>query len=104
MILGKLGLERFTKALDENEPYDLICLDLMMPELNGLDVLQMIRELEVEQNISKEKRCKIVMTTAVTDRKMIDEAYKRNCDAYLIKPLKRCELLSTVSELGLIEE
>ena len=100
---GTSGMEHFSKAHDESLKYDLICLDLMMPDINGIDLLGMIRQWEEEHSISEPDRCKIVMTTAISEDSVIKQAYDAKCDAYLIKPIKRMDLLNTIAELGLIE-
>ena len=50
-IHGKEALEAFRLARDEREPYDLICLDIMMPEMDGQETLKMIRKTEEEMGI-----------------------------------------------------
>lgn len=99
---GRVGFERFRLALESDSPYDLICLDIMMPDVSGVELLKLVRALEEERGVPLEKRCKIVMTTAVSDKSIIKEAYEAKCDSYLMKPIKRSQLLDTVRELGLI--
>ena len=68
---GKEALDAFLMALEEKEPYDLICLDIMMPLLDGYEVLRAIREKEKEEQISEEEESKVIMTTALGDSRTV---------------------------------
>jgi two-component system chemotaxis response regulator CheY len=87
----------FKTALIEKRPYNLVCLDIMMPGLDGREVAKEIRRLEKEINV--ESACKVVMTTAVTDEKVKEDMLASGlCDAYMNKPLqldKLTELIDT---------
>ena len=53
---GMEGLDAYLIALNENEPYDLICLDIMMPKVDGVKVLKTIREVEIKKKLKKIKK------------------------------------------------
>lgn len=99
---GKEAITAFKMAWGENQPYDLICLDIMMPEMNGQDVLKEIRRLEAEKDIHGFDGAKIIMTTALNDRKNILEAFRSQCEAYLIKPIDKEKLLEHIRNFGMI--
>lgn len=101
---GKAGIDAFRQALEERVPYDLVCLDIMMPDMDGLSVLQMIRVIEKSRGITKEGAVKVIMTTALSDRKNVLEACRKRCDAYLIKPIHKEKLYSKLEELGFPDE
>ncbi len=100
---GKAGIEAFREALDEKSPYDLVCLDIMMPDMDGHGVLRMIRMMEKSLGIKEEDAATVIMATALADRKNVVEASER-CDAYLIKPLHKEKLFEKLKELGLLDE
>ncbi len=100
---GMEAIEAFLMALEEEEPYQLICLDIMMPEVDGLKALKTIRNLEEERNIPKEKRAKIIMTTALNYTKEVNEAFEAGSEAYAAKPINTEKLLEVMKKLGLIE-
>ncbi|OQX08826.1 MAG: hypothetical protein BWK76_23055 [Desulfobulbaceae bacterium A2] len=100
---GLEAVEAFQNAMEDGQPYDLICLDIMMPHLNGQEALQRIRALEAESGLSGLDMVKVIMTTALDDSKNIMQAFtKGNCEAYLTKPLDQHKLLKHLRELQLI--
>jgi two-component system, chemotaxis family, chemotaxis protein CheY len=101
-VNGKEAVEAVRVALESGEPYDLICLDVMMPEMDGQEALRQIRGQEETRGILSSNGAKIVMTTALDDPKNVFAAYGSLCDAYLIKPIQKAKLLEELRKLGLI--
>jgi two-component system chemotaxis response regulator CheY len=79
-----------------------MCLDVMMPEMDGITALGKIREMEEKYGIFSEDGIKIIMTTAADDMRTIQDAYANLCDAYLVKPISKAKLLNGLRQLGLI--
>lgn len=98
---GALGLKAFCKAHEEGQPYQLITLDIMMPELDGQSLLQEIRRLETDWGIYGLAGVKIIMTTALDDKENILEAFNSQCEGYLTKPIQREKLIRMIADLGL---
>lgn len=101
---GMEAIDAFLLAHDEGKPYDLICLDIMMPKLDGVSALKVIREMEHDKGISKDKRVKIIMTTALNDTKNVYEAFEYGCQAYAAKPLDSKKLIEVLEKLELIDK
>lgn len=99
---GEEAVEAFTIALQEDEPYDLICLDIMLPKKDGQQVLKEIRAQERENNIMGLDGVKIIMTTALNDPKNIMEAFRSQCEAYIPKPITKQKLFEEMRGLGLL--
>lgn len=99
---GMEALEAFMLAWDEEDPYDLICLDIMMPELDGLRTLKTIRDLEREKDVEDNKRVKIIMTTALDNVGTVQEAFETGSEAYAAKPLDLAKLEDVMKRLNLI--
>ena len=101
-VNGKDAVEAVRASLETGEPYDLVCLDIMMPEMDGQTVLRRIREMEDKAGIFGPDGAKIIMTTALGNKENILEAFAEQCDGYLIKPIRKDELLRSLRKLKLI--
>lgn len=99
---GSEAVEAFEDSLQNNEKYDLICLDIMMPEISGQDTLKKIRELELKNGITGLNCTKIIMITALDDPENIKTAFREQCEGYFIKPVDKVNLVEKLEELGLV--
>ncbi len=102
-VNGKEAVAAVRLALAQNAPYDLVCMDIMMPEMDGQQALREIRELEEAKGILSSSGAKVVMITALTDVKNVSAAYRNLCDGYLTKPIEKSKLLEELRKLKLIE-
>lgn len=100
---GEDAIARMKSGVSQGRPYDLVCLDIMMPNMDGQEALQELRALEERHGIAKEGRTKIVMTTALSDADNVMQSFNEQCDAYLVKPIDKEKLYSELFELGLID-
>ena len=100
---GEEVVEAFTMALEANEGYDLVCLDIMMPVLDGYQALKKIRDIEKEKGIPEEKAAKIIMTTALNEGKNVTKAFELGCTAYAGKPIDQQKFEKILIKLELIE-
>lgn len=101
-ILAKDGLEAielFESSILNEEFIDLICLDIMLPKVDGLDVLNIIRKQESEISDSKKVRSTIIITSALNNRATVSKAYSLGCDAFLWKPIKTAAFDKVLQEL-----
>lgn len=98
---GREAVDAFKAALDEESPFDLIVLDVVMPAMDGLQTLRAIRELEATRGILHLDGVKVIMTTALRDAKHVLGAYQMGCEAYLLKPVKKEDLMAEIDKLGL---
>ncbi len=99
---GEEAVEAFELAMKEKEPYDLICLDIMLPKKDGQTVLKEIRDMESGAGIGGLAGVKVIMTTALSDPKNIMEAFSSQCEAYIPKPISKKKLLEEMKGLGLL--
>jgi two-component system chemotaxis response regulator CheY len=102
---GQEAIDAFKTSWMKCRPYDLICMDIMMPKVNGLQALKMIRETEKEKDINESERVRIIMITAVDDPKIVYKACNLfGVKSYIVKPIDKKRLLDEVRKLGLISE
>jgi two-component system, chemotaxis family, chemotaxis protein CheY len=101
-VNGKEAVEAFALSHTQGKKYDLVCLDIMMPEMDGQEVLATIRRLEREREIHGGDGVKVVMTTALKDPKNVMRAFREQCDGYLVKPVDRAKLQEVLEDLRLL--
>lgn len=103
VVDGLETLDAYMMAMREKSPYDLICLDIMMPKIDGVKVLKTIRDIETQKGILPQKRAKIIMTTALAEAEMVEAAFEYGCEAYASKPIDTQKFVEVMIKLGLIQ-
>ncbi|WP_028586525.1 response regulator [Desulfocurvus vexinensis] len=99
---GEEAVEAFRSSLKNEEPYDLVCLDIIMPNMDGQQALREIREIETEMGVPEDKRVKAVMISALDDTKELHDAFfLGEATSYLVKPIRKKTLLNEIRNLGL---
>ncbi len=93
---GAEAVQAYSRALDHCAAYDLICLDLLMPTMNGLEALKLIRQEEERRGRARPHGAKVIITTGSDDSDSINSAFRELCDAYIVKPIDGAELLNLV--------
>ena len=101
-VNGIEAVDAFNEALSDGDPYDLICLDIMMPKMDGHQTLEAIRQVESEQGIVGLDSVKVIMTTALGDSKHVMGAFREGCEGYIVKPVEKQKLLAEMEKLGLL--
>ena len=99
---GAEGVEAFKNALDAGTPYDLVCLDIMMPEMDGHEALRTIRQIEQEHGIFDPGGVNVIMTTAKDRSRDMIEAFDEGCASYIVKPVDQEKLSAEMQKLDLI--
>ncbi len=103
-INGEEALASVRSALDNNDHYQLICLDVMMPGMDGQEVLKGIRDLEDQHGLAPEQRCKIVMNSALDKQDVIAESLAAQADDYIVKPILKRNFMAVLDRLGLLAD
>ena len=91
VVTAKDGKEAFEK-LDNNE-YDVVITDLMMPYANGLEVVSRLRNDNAKRNTG------IIIVSSVGNEETITEAFRLGADDYLKQPIMAGELLIRIRKL-----
>jgi len=100
---GQEAIDAVRLALEDDRPFDLICLDIMMPDVSGHEALAAIRRMEEERSVLGSEGAKIIMTTALRDAKHCVQSFREGCECYITKPIDENELLAKMLDLGLLE-
>ena len=100
---GMEAVDAFLMALEDGKPYDLICLDIMMPVMDGFQALVGIRNLEKERNIAEKQAVKVIVTTALRDEKHAKMAFELGCTLFSGKPIEQEKFEDELRELNLIK-
>jgi HD-like signal output (HDOD) protein/FixJ family two-component response regulator len=98
---GQSALDIFQKAIEEGSRYDLITLDISMPEMNGKEVLGKIREMERERGLARDDQVKVIMVTASTEKESIIACIKSGCNDYIMKPFSTDTVTRKLRDNGL---
>jgi two-component system chemotaxis response regulator CheY len=93
------GLISFMMAIEEGNPYELIFLDIMMPGMDGLNLLRLLRGVEEEHHVPSDKATKVVMVSGRKDKNAILGSFKNGCNGYLVKPIEPAKLSETLDNL-----
>jgi CheY-like chemotaxis protein/HPt (histidine-containing phosphotransfer) domain-containing protein len=101
-INGREAVDAVKDSLEEGRPYDMICLDIMMPEVDGHEALESIRRIESEHGIMGLDGVKVIITSALDDSTNVVGAFKTGCEAYIVKPISKRNLLDEMEKLGLV--
>lgn len=99
---GMEAVDAFNLALEIDEPYDLVCLDIMMPKMDGYQALKGIRNLEKERKITGDAAAKVIMTTALNAEANVNMAFELGCTVYSGKPLDQERFEQALKKIGLI--
>jgi CheY-like chemotaxis protein len=84
---GRRGTESFRREFDAGRGFDVVILDLEMPEMDGHQTLQAIREYEASCGIHGLDRCLVFMNTSHPDISRVKASFRLQADRYFIKPL-----------------
>ena len=94
---GMEALELYNQSIVSNEPFDCMLLDIMMPDIYGLEVSRIIRKREAFEHIQKEDRLPIILITAYTQ--LFKAMFEDNlCNGYVKKPFTAEHLIATMDK------
>jgi two-component system chemotaxis response regulator CheY len=97
---GLDAIAAFGKAWEIGIPFDMISLDILMPDMSGIEVLKKIRSMEKGKEVPKSKQVKIMMVTSLSDKDNVATSMISGCNSYIVKPFDRERILHKLEDLG----
>ncbi len=97
---GDKAVKAFLDGHQKNNPYDVIFLDIMMPEKDGHEVLREIRQWEDENLKYGKGEAKVVMVSALDSKDHILSSFKEGCEYFLVKPISKSKVVNVMTEMG----
>lgn len=99
---GVKAVDMFRDAFEGGQPYDLVILDIMMPEMDGHAAAKEIRLIEKEWGVSIQEGVSILIISSLNTPGDVIKAYcSAKSAAHLVKPVHPEKLLATLSKMGL---
>ena len=99
---GQEALSAFKKAWEDWRPFNLIFLDVLMPDLDGREVLLKIREIEKEKKVSEQHQVRVIMVTGVSEEETVMDCLRNGCDEFIVKPIDILLVLEKMKKLGMM--
>ena len=103
---GVVAVSKFTEGLRNNDKFDLVLMDIEMPEMDGQQALKELRIIEKNLHgitLSTKNYTPIIMLTSLDDPAHFLEAYtKGKCSGYLTKPVVLEDLLEKLRKSKLL--
>ena len=97
------AIQAFRLAWEENRPYDLICINILMPKMGGLEAMELIRKLENLLGVDKLRKVKVIMITTYEDSENITDSYVKEAGSpCMVKSINRKKIHEAMRNLGLI--
>ena len=103
-INGYEAVDAIRRAIAADQHFDLICLDIMMPGMDGQQTLILLRQMEAQNDMPLGRGAKVVMTSAMEDNDYIMQAMNASADGYVVKPIEKRSFIETLKETGLLME
>jgi len=99
---GVQAVEKFRAAFEGGTPYELIILDIVMPEMDGHTAAKEIRQIEKDWGVSINEGITIMVLSSLNTPHDVIQAYvSAKSAAHLIKPVHPEKLLATLGKLGI---
>ena len=100
---GESAIREVENAFKSGKPFNLVCMDIMMPNIDGIEAVTTMRDMEKDFGVDPGNEVQIIMITAIGDSKTImDSFYKHGVNSYIVKPLIKEKLDDEIKRLGLI--
>jgi len=102
-VNGVESLDAFDVALRDGAGYDMVFLDIMMPEMDGMEAARKMRGLEKAYGVPPRNEAKIIMASGLSDPRTVFKALNRSeATDFLVKPCEASSVRETLCRTGAI--
>lgn len=99
---GEEAVLAFGRALKDGEPYVLVTLDILMPNVDGQQALREIREIEKDHCVPPEAQSRVIMISGLDDSEQLHDAFfLGEATSYIVKPIHHEVFLQEIAKLGI---
>lgn len=99
---GEQAIKLYKESVAKRQPYDLICMDILMPKLDGYETLEQIRAYEQAEGFTRQQEAKVIMTSGMDASVNATKAFELGCVAYASKPIDILQFHNLLQDLQLI--
>ena len=99
---GQAALDAFKAAWEDWRPFNLIFLDVLMPDMDGRQVLLKIKEIEKEKKMSEQHQVRVIVVTGVSEEETVLDCVRNGCDEFIVKPIDVKLVFEKIKKLGLM--
>lgn len=105
VVSGEDAVLAQQNALETNQPFDVVFLDIMLPGMNGLQALEQLRALENRYEVPPERHVPVIITTGLDDDQTASRAFiQGQALSYLTKPFRPGQITEELRKLGLLRD
>ena len=101
-VSGEEAVTAFRMAVESGHPYGLVCMDIRLPGMDGVDAVRCLRSIEQQCGVLSTYGTRILMTTASGNPDAVMQSFHALCDGYFVKPIDTGILHAELQRLGLI--
>ena len=95
---GEEGVQAFRRSLEDGRPFELVFMDILLPGMDGLQALETIRAMELENGVAETK---VIVITALDDDLAASRAYIHgHALSYITKPIHKPDLEAELEKFG----
>ena len=95
------GIDLFVDKMIAFDPFDVVLIDINLPDLNGVHTLHLLRRFELVKGIMDKRKAKIIMMTGTADEQNVKSSLANGCDQFLIKPVSKEKVEAKFKAVGI---
>jgi two-component system chemotaxis response regulator CheY len=95
------AVKAFVSAWNDWAPFDLLTMDIGLPDKNGVELLKAIRQLEQSHNVGERHRARVIMVTSSAERALVEQCVQAGCNDYIVKPVNAATICAKLEGMSL---